>query len=207
MNRRSVFKLLILTAGIILFISFSGCLQARNGDAENIIDTPVSPEESQKVDKDADNITPADSMAELTVTSPGFEDGDPIPAKYTCDGEDINPELNIADIPDNAVSLLLIMDDPDAPSGTFTHWLVWNISLSGNITENSIPGAEGLNSAGRASYTGPCPPSGTHRYFFKIYALDTKLELSEGSEREIVENAMEGHVIGYGQLMGTFREI
>lgn len=99
------------------------------------------------------------------------------------------------------------MDDPDAPSGTFTHWVVWNIDPESKIAENSIPGVEGLNGASRASYTGPCPPSGTHRYFFKIYGLDTELDIAEGSGRSLVENAMEGHVIAYGELMGTYKRM
>jgi phospholipid-binding protein, PBP family len=140
----------------------------------------------------------------LSIYSSAFENGSFIPDIYTCDGDNINPPLEVLGISGDTVSLLLIMDDPDAPIGTFTHWVVWNIDPEMQIAENSIPGIEGANGANKVSYAGPCPPSGTHRYFFKMYALDTDLDIESGSERGLVEDAMEGHVIAYGELIGVY---
>jgi len=140
----------------------------------------------------------------LKITSSAFKHNNSIPKKYTCDGSNINPSLTIENIPKDAKSLVLLMDDPDAPMGTFVHWVVWNIPISGKINENSVPGIEGLNSAGKHSYVGPCPPLGTHRYFFKLYALDTKLDIEKNSKKEDVENAMRGHVIESGEIIGLY---
>ncbi|MGA2681556.1 MAG: YbhB/YbcL family Raf kinase inhibitor-like protein [Candidatus Bathyarchaeia archaeon] len=145
-------------------------------------------------------------MADLIVKSPAFEQGKLIPRKYSCDGQDVNPPLTIAGIPKEAKTLVLALDDPDAPSGTFDHWIVWNIPPSTNkIDENSVPGKEGFNSAKQTGYMGPCPPSGTHRYFFKVYALDTELGLGIGSRKKDAEKAMQGHVLAKGELMGIYR--
>ncbi|MGO8807258.1 MAG: YbhB/YbcL family Raf kinase inhibitor-like protein [Candidatus Bathyarchaeia archaeon] len=145
-------------------------------------------------------------MADLTVKSPAFEAGNLIPKKYACDGQDINPPLTIEGVPKEAKTLVLAIDDPDAPSGTFDHWIVWNIPASTTkIAENSVPGKEGFNGARQTGYMGPCPPSGTHRYFFKIYALDTELNLALGSKKKDAEKAMYGHVIAKGELMAIYR--
>lgn len=144
-------------------------------------------------------------MKELTVSSPVFENNGRIPAKYTCDGDDVNPPLRIDGIPEEAVSLVLIVDDPDAPIGTWVHWVVWDIPPSERIEENSAPGTEGLNDFRRHSYGGPCPPSGTHRYFFKVYALDSKLNLRPDSRKGDVERAMETHTIAKGEIVGLYR--
>jgi len=144
-------------------------------------------------------------MKELTVTSPAFESNKLIPSKYTCDGDDVNPTLNIKGIPEETKSLVLIIDDPDAPMGTWDHWIVWNIPPTNKIEENSIPGSEGLNDFRKHSYGGPCPPSGTHRYFFKIYALDTKLNLDPNSRKKDVEKAMKDHILAKGELVGLYR--
>jgi len=141
----------------------------------------------------------------LVVTSEVFRPNGLIPKKYTCDGEDINPPLDIAKIPAQARSLAIIMEDPDAPSGSWLHWLVWNIPVTHHIHENEYPGDEGLNDFGRNSYGGPCPPSGTHRYIFRIYALDDLLDLPDGSPRAHVEDAMRDHIIAYGELTGIYR--
>jgi Raf kinase inhibitor-like YbhB/YbcL family protein len=133
-----------------------------------------------------------------------FEESGLIPGKFTCNGEDISPPIEINLIPAETKSLVLIMDDPDAPDGTFTHWIMWNIPSSGKIDENHAPGTQGKNDAGEAKYKGPCPPTGEHRYFFRIYALDQNLELQEGASRKELEAAMEGKVIAQGQLMGKF---
>jgi len=144
-------------------------------------------------------------MNELRITSLAFQNNGLIPAKYTCDEDDVNPPLNIEGIPREAKSLVLIVDDPDAPMGTWVHWVVWNIPPKERIEENSVPGVEGLNDSRKHSYAGPCPPSGTHRYFFKIYALDAKLDLITNSRKEDVENAMEGHILARGEIVGLYR--
>ena len=143
-------------------------------------------------------------MATLTIASPAFNNGELIPSKFTCDGADVNPTLVIGNVPPEARSLALIMDDPDAPGGMWVHWVVWNIPPTDEIRENSVPGTQGLNSARRNSYSGPCPPSGTHRYFFKVYALDTKLNLDPNSRKKDVERAMKDHTLAKGELVGLY---
>ena len=145
-------------------------------------------------------------MKKLSVMSPTFENNQLIPAKYTCDGDDVNPPLAIDGVPEGTKTLALIVDDPDAPMGTWDHWIVWNIpATASKIAENTVPGTEGMNDFRRRSYGGPCPPSGTHRYFFKVYALDVKLDLSPTSRKRDVEKAMQGHVLAKGELVGLYR--
>ena len=145
-------------------------------------------------------------MAGLTVKSPAFENNQLIPLKCSCDGDEVNPSLTIEGIPQGTKTLALVLDDPDAPMGTFDHWIVWNILPTGKIEENSVPGTEGLNSAGQRSYIGMCPPSGTHRYFFKVYALDTKLDLKpDSTKKKDLEKAMQEHVLSKGELIGLYK--
>ena len=147
-------------------------------------------------------------MTDISLASAAFESGKQIPKKYTCDGEGINPPLSIEGTPKTAKTLVLTVDDPDAPHGTFDHWVVWNIpALTSRIAENSVPGKEGANSAGQQGYMGPCPPSGTHRYFFKVYALDTELNLGSGAKKRDVEKAMQGHILAKGELLGLFHRV
>jgi Raf kinase inhibitor-like YbhB/YbcL family protein len=141
----------------------------------------------------------------LTVKSPSFKENELIPAKYTCDGENISPEITIEDIPENTSSLAIIMDDPDAPKGTFDHWVMWNIPVKNKIEENSTLGILGANGKKENKYTGPCPPSGTHHYHFKIYALDVKLALEEGADKKALEKAMSTHIIAAGELVGLYK--
>ena len=143
-------------------------------------------------------------MGELKVTSSAFEHKGLIPRKYTCDGINVNPPINVEDLPEGTASLVLIVDDPDAPMGTWDHWVVWNIPLVRDIEEDSVPGVEGLNDFRKHSYGGPCPPSGTHRYFFKVYALDTELVLSPDSRKKDVETAMKGHILAEGEIVGLY---
>jgi Raf kinase inhibitor-like YbhB/YbcL family protein len=145
-------------------------------------------------------------MNELKVTSPAFQANQSIPEKYSCDYENTNPPLSIEGIPEGTRSLALIIDDPDAPSGTFDHWVVWNIAPSQNkIAEHTVPGREGKNSSGENGYTGPCPPPGKpHHYNFKAYALDMELGLGESSTKKDLEHAMKGHVLAEGKLIGLF---
>lgn len=127
--------------------------------------------------------------------------------KYTCDGEDINPLLLIAGVPDGTVTLALIVDDPDAPGGTWDHWVLWNIDPQTKIIkENSVPAGAiaGTNSAGKLEFHGPCPPSGTHRYFFKLYALNKELDLEEGATKEQLEKSMAGYIIEKAEVMGKY---
>jgi Raf kinase inhibitor-like YbhB/YbcL family protein len=147
-------------------------------------------------------------MKELAVTSPAFTDGGSIPVRYTCDGPDISPPLALAAIPSGTRSLALIVDDPDAPSGTWVHWVMWNISAdTRDIKEGQIPSGamQGQNDWKRNSYNGPCPPSGTHRYLFKIFALDTTLDLPPSTTKTSLERAMHGHIIAQGLITGKFR--
>jgi Raf kinase inhibitor-like YbhB/YbcL family protein len=143
----------------------------------------------------------------LIVKSSAFENKKRIPTKYTCDGDDVNPPLTIKGASKETKSLVLIIDDPDATIGMWNHWLVWNIPPTHKIKENSIPGTQGVNTAGKRAYGGPCPPSGTHRYFFKVYALDIKLNLNPNSRKEDLEKAMQGHILAEGELLGLYRRI
>jgi Raf kinase inhibitor-like YbhB/YbcL family protein len=145
-------------------------------------------------------------MKKLSVKSPVFENSKFIPVKYTCDGADVNPPLTIEGVPEGTKTLVLIVDDPDAPMGTFDHWIVWNIPpTTRKIEENTVPGTEGMSSYRKHAYGGPCPPYGTHRYFFKVYALDTQLDLKSNSTKKDVEKAMEGHILAEGELVGLYR--
>jgi hypothetical protein len=144
-------------------------------------------------------------LKQLIVKSPVFEEGKLIPSKYTCDGEDINPALTIEQIPAGAKSLVLIVDDPDAPGGTWDHWVVWNIAINEKIAENSKPGIPGTNSFQTQIYGGPCPPSGTHHYYFKVYALDSNINLEKGSRKKDIERIMKGHILAQGQLIGLYK--
>jgi len=140
----------------------------------------------------------------MKLMSPEFEHNQFIPKKFTCVGNDVNPALKIEDVPKEAQSLVLIIDDPDAPAGTWVHWVVYDIPVISQIGENTIPGTQGINDFKKINYGGPCPPSGTHRYFFKLYALDIKLNLPEGKTKAQIEKATEGHIIENDELMGLF---
>ena len=144
----------------------------------------------------------------VKIESPIFENNSSIPSKYTCDGENINPPLKFKEVPEGTKSLVLIVDDPDAPGGTWVHWTVWNISPeTGEVGEASVPeGAiEGVPDFDKPGYGGPCPPSGTHRYFFKLFALDTILDIDSSSKVSALEKAMEGHILDQAQLIGLYK--
>jgi Raf kinase inhibitor-like YbhB/YbcL family protein len=146
-------------------------------------------------------------MSDLKITSPAFSMNGPIPSQYTCDGADNSPPLLIENAPPGTQSLALIVDDPDAPGGTWVHWVVWNIGPETKvIEENTLPtnAIQGKNDFRRQSYGGPCPPSGTHRYFFKLYALDAKIKLGPGSTKAALEAAIQGHLLSKTELVGRY---
>jgi Raf kinase inhibitor-like YbhB/YbcL family protein len=149
----------------------------------------------------------------MKITSPAFTEGGKIPSKYTCEGENINPELHFSQIPSNAKTLVLIMDDPDVPEAIrkdkmFDHWIVFNIPPSTTkIPENSQPpGIPGQNTRGGLNYVGPCPPDREHRYFFKLYAVDMEIPLPNGATKKDVEQAIQGHILAEAQLMGRYEK-
>jgi len=146
-------------------------------------------------------------VVSMKLTSASFGNSLAIPPEHTCDGKDLSPELTISDVPSNAKSLVLIMDDPDAPVGIWDHWVVFNMPPSTKqISKGTEPnGVAGKNSWGRTGYGGPCPPSGTHRYFFKLYALDNVLNLPQGAAKKEIEKAMQGHIIEKAELVGTYK--
>jgi len=186
---RKIFCFLLLT---LLFLS--GCQKEKNNS------------ESPDV--------PADKMT-IIVYSPVFEDGGMIPAKYTADGDNISPPLEWKDIPEGTKSIALICDDPDAPGKTWVHWVMWNIPPDENgLAENVRPIAtlsdgakQGISDFKRTGYGGPAPPSGTHRYYFKIYALDISLNIPDNSTKSDLLKAMEGDILGEGQLMGKYKRL
>lgn len=149
----------------------------------------------------------------ITITSSAFTEGAMIPKKHTCDAEDISPDLKWSGVPQGAKSLALICDDPDAPVGTWVHWVLFNIPPDITALQAGIPadatlknGARhGKNDFRKLGYGGPCPPGGTHRYYFKLYALDTVLTLESGSTKAQLLAAMKGHLLAEGQLMGTYK--
>lgn len=214
-------KNFLLTVTVcFLFLSMSGCGTdaVEEMEPETIPPTlaePTSeqtslPAESSETAGEEDSSAPADQgevmESKLTIISPVFENGDPIPVEYSCDGEDISPELIFSGIPDGTRSLALIVDDPDAPIGTWVHWVLFNLppDTDGLPRGASGIGTDGQNSWKRAGYGGPCPPGGTHRYFFKLYAVDQILDLQTDTNKKQLEAALEGHILEQAELMGTF---
>ncbi len=148
----------------------------------------------------------------IDITSSAFQNEGNIPQKYTCDGANVSPPLTWSSIPDGTKSIALIADDPDAPVGTWVHWVLFNIPPDARGLPENVPAVQTLDSGAvqgtndfkKLGYGGPCPPAGSHRYFFKIYALDTQLDLEPGASKAQVEDAMEGHILAQGQLMGRY---
>jgi Raf kinase inhibitor-like YbhB/YbcL family protein len=144
----------------------------------------------------------------LKISSPAFENAGKIPKKYTCDGANVNLPLLIENVPSNTKSLALVFDDIDAPRGSYVHWILWNIDPNVmEIKENSVPegAVQGMNDFKKRNYGGPCPPGRAHKYVFKIYALDTLLNLNPNSTKKDLEKAMEGHIISRSQLTGVYK--
>lgn len=150
---------------------------------------------------------------EIKVTSPVFKDGEMIPRKYTCDGQEVSPALSWSGLPSGTKSVALISDDPDAPAGTWVHWVIFNIPPGENGLPEGVPSKEvlpngagqGINDSHKIGYDAPCPPSGTHRYYFKVYALDQTLNLQAGATKKALLTAMNGHILGQGQLTGKYK--
>ena len=143
-------------------------------------------------------------VGKLVVRSVAFSHNGNIPLQYTCEGENFNPPIEISDIPDATETLALIMEDPDAPRGIFVHWLLWDLAPHNSIVEKTHEGISGKNDFGKIGYGGPCPPSGTHRYYFRVFALDNSPDLQTGADKDTLLGAMKGHIIAKGELMGLY---
>ncbi|WP_135612793.1 YbhB/YbcL family Raf kinase inhibitor-like protein [Methanococcoides sp. AM1] len=195
------FTKIVILVTIMLSIATSGCATNGTDEPEPIPDIIENQDHVAEQDS-TDNINKEQSTFKISTSA--FENNGEIPSRYTCDGDNINPELIPGILPKGTENLVLIVDDTDAPGGMFTHWIVWNIEPGSMIRENTIPGVQGLNDFKTTDYAGPCPPSGTHRYFFRIYALDTMLDLVSGSTRTDLEQAMQDHIIAEAELMGTY---
>jgi Raf kinase inhibitor-like YbhB/YbcL family protein len=184
----------------LLLVTVAAC--GRN--KPNLVDPPPPPPSTN---------SSTQQKSELKLTSTAFKEGEAIPRGYTCDGANVSPPLEWTGVPKSAKTIAIIADDPDAPSGTFVHWVLFNLPADGLGLIENTPQTETLNGGGmqgkndfeKTGYGGPCPPSGTHRYFFKFYALDTELPSKAGATKAEVEKAMEGHVVGQAQLMGTYK--
>lgn len=214
--------LFIFCFGILLMAACTAPAGSGAPAAQPIEAPPVDEAPPQPTEPPAPTVVPAATEAPLVptevpmpfeLTSTAFTQGQPVPVKYSCDGENISPPLTWGDPPDGAQSLALIMDDPDAPGGTWDHWIVFNIpadvrelpeNMPAGMKFDDVAAAFGKNSWGRSDYGGSCPPGGTHRYFFKLYALDTTLSLDENADKKQILSAMEGHILAETELMGTF---
>lgn len=212
-------KLPTLTAILAGILLLTACATPQVTDAQS---DPAEAQSAEPTDPSTPTAAPAGTEAPATMeepmsfelTSPAFTQGEAIPEKYSCKGEDVSPPLAWSEPPAGTQSFVLIMDDPDAPVGTWDHWLLFNIlpntrGLEENLPitgKNQDPGSifVGNNSWKRADYGGPCPPSGTHRYFFKLYALDTTISLLPGANKSQLESEMDGHILAQTELMGTF---
>ena len=189
-----------------LVISIAACASTQSTPSAQILTEQTSQIETQVVTSN-EEVTMS-----LKISCPAFENGKPIPSDFSCKGRDVSPALAWTEPPAGTQSFALIMDDPDAPMGTWVHWILFNIPASTrNLTEGTPTDAQlgdgslqGKTSAGSNGYHGPCPPSGTHRYFFKLYALDTMLSLSTKADKKELLAAMEGHILANAELMGTF---
>ena len=195
-------SLLIFIASLLAFILI-GCLAL----------SLLGPAEGETYSAITEETPFPDSLEDsMNLTSTAFSYGEFIPAKYSCNGEDVSPSLSWTEPPAGTQSFALIMDDPDAPVGTWVHWVLFNLPASARGLSEGMPSdlkfadgsVQGITSAGSHGYHGPCPPSGTHRYFFKLYALDTTLSLTFAADKKEVLAAMDGHILAQAELMGKF---
>ncbi len=193
---------------VIVAVFISGCVT----DNE-VTKVEFTPEATARVTETVEEHTrEVDIMEKFSVSSGAFAQGGTIPVEYTCDGSDVSPPLVFSGIPESAGSIALVMDDPDAPGKTWVHWVIFNIPVNTKQLAEGIPGKgtlndgsmQGMTDFGRVGYGGPCPPSGTHRYYFKVYALDTVLDLQPGASKQQLEKVMEGHVLAKAELMGRY---
>ncbi len=176
-----------------------------------ILFSACAPSASATPDQTASDPLAMEDAASIELTSPAFTHEAAIPERYTCNGEDVSPALSWGEPPAGTQSFALVVDDPDAPGGTWNHWVFFNISASIRSLPEAFPSGDsfpdgsmsGKNSSGNTGYGGPCPPSGTHRYFFKLYALDEVLAIAPGATKGELEKAMVGHILAQGELMGT----
>jgi len=214
--RRGFFTALLscalLSCALLLAACRGGTTQHADSNATpttagaNVAATPAATKEAGGATKGGDKLT-------LKLTSAAFEEGGMIPAKYTCDGDNVSPPLAWSGVPENARTLALVADDPDAPRGTWVHWVVYQIPATEKGLPENVPARETLDGGARqgrndfknTGYGGPCPPSGTHRYFFRLYALDAEPNPPSGVSKEQLLKAIEGHVVAEGQLMGRYQ--
>jgi Raf kinase inhibitor-like YbhB/YbcL family protein len=203
----------IFSLAVSLLMVLAGCAPAPDAPEEptqvpeSLQEIPIAPTTSSlPQSEEADDNQEGELPMEMSLTSPAFNDGEAIPILYSCDGEDLSPDLDWFGIPEGTETLVLIMDDPDAPGGTWVHWVLYNIPADMPGLQQGITGVgvDGINSWNRTGYGGPCPPSGTHRYFFKLYALDIRLDLDTGADKQTLLDTMESHILGQAELMGTF---
>lgn len=210
-------QFLIILGSLLLIIATSSGCQSEPEIKPVTTEPPAAPLEATKeveqpVIEPTESPEPIQSEKEFILTSEVFLEGEPIPSKYACNGDDISPPLAWSGAPDNTNAFVLIMDDPDAPVGIWVHWVLFNIPGNEAVLDVGLPAdaelpdgsQQGTNSWGRVGYGGPCPPSGVHRYFFKLYALDAPLALDESATKEDVLAAMEGHILLETELMGTY---
>jgi len=197
-----ILLLIFLSSTTLLYIPFA----AREPGANDQSSDKTGKTQNIEGNANESAISPPLTTITMHITSAAFQNNQNIPSKYTCDGENISPPLEIAGVPENARTLAIIVHDPDAPAGDWVHWTAWNIPPETTlIPENTKPeGTEGTTDFGRTGWGGPCPPSGTHRYFYVLYALDTDLNLPETSKRSDLEKAMEGHILAKSELVGLY---
>lgn len=196
MNKRVLFILILFFITIAISFLFIYSQKTHNIPLEDIT-VNIIPSEKEVIDSN------------MQLASSSFTNNQMIQSKYTCDGENTSPPLTINGIPEKTRSLVLIVDDPDTPVGDWVHWLVWNINPNtGKIAEGEIPSKaiQGVNDFGENKYGGPCPPSGTHRYQFKLYALDTTLDLPNDTKKIDLETALTGHILDQTMLVGTYQK-
>lgn len=191
-------KTLLIIIPIFIIVAIAAILYLDQQQTKNLIlNVPEEVEDA-----------PLQVLNLMKLTSSAFDHNQIIPSKYTCDGENVSPPLEISEVSKRAKSLVLIVDDPDAPAGDWVHWTVWNIPLdTKEILEGNIPegASEGVTDFGKPGYGGPCPPSGTHRYFFKLYAIGADLYLDSLATKKDIEKAMEEYIIDKAELIGLYK--
>lgn len=215
MTRSSILVSMLLLSSVLAACGSGGEVSTQAAptvaaEPTNPPPTEVEPMEEEVMEED--DMPEAADVPPFELSSSAFAHQAPIPVKYSCDGENISPPLAWSDPPGGTVSFALINDDPDAPVGVWVHWVLYNIPAEIRELREAIPAQDeladgslhGQNSWGRVDYGGPCPPSGTHRYFFKLLALDSMLELGPGADTQTLTAAMEGHILAEAELMGTY---